>query len=328
MKPRCRRLLLPAALALASLSSVPRISAQSAANAPAGVKEGLARLAQGLNEQAMNLFEAVLQTDAHNEQARAGEIKAATAAALKAKRAGDEDGAMVYLVRARKHVPNDPALLLDFGVQADRLRLFKDGEAALQRSLELRPGDAETIYALGRLEFDAQKLPEAEARLREYLQLRPEDATAHYGLGKLLHMLSRDADAEAELRRSIELLPQQTESYYELGSIELDLRHDETAEKLFRKVLARDAKHGGALAGMGMIAFHAKDYHRAESFLKSAVLCAPDYSQAHVFYSMVLARLGRKDEAQKELELGSKLAEKQNRERSGYALSLPVAQPH
>jgi len=323
LKSRRGNFVAPALFAAASLLLALFAAAQSA---PPEIQEGLAQLARGLNEQAMSSFEAVLQADPRNEQARDGEIKAATAAALKAKRAGDEDGAMVYLVRARKFVSDDPALLFDFGVQADRLRLFKDGEAALERSLELRPGNAETIYALGRIEFDAQKLPEAEAHLREYLKLRPEDATAHYGLGKLLHMLQRNEDAEAELRRSIQLLPRQTESYYELGSIELDLRHDETAENFFRKVLSRDAKHGGALAGMGIIALHKKDYPKAESYLKSAVLFAPDYSQAHVFYSMVLAHLGKKDEARKELELGNKLAEKENRERSGYALSEPAAQ--
>ena len=85
----------------------------------------------------MKSFEAVLRTDPHNAEARVGEVKSAIAAALEAKRAGDNDGAMVYLVRARKYVPDDPELLFDFGVQADGMHLYKDAEEALTRRWQL-----------------------------------------------------------------------------------------------------------------------------------------------------------------------------------------------
>src|SRR5437868_5765653 len=206
------------------------------------------------NDEAMKSFESVLRTRPRNAEARAGEVKAAIAAALEAKRAGDNDGAMVYLVRARKFVPDDPELLFDFGVQADGMHLYKDAEEALNQALAARPRDAKTIYALGHVELDEQKMPQAEAHLREYLKLKPGDASAHYGLGKLLHMIARNEEARAELQRSIKLQPQQTESYYELGSVELDALRNEQAAALFQKVLERNPKHGGALTGMGMIA--------------------------------------------------------------------------
>jgi Flp pilus assembly protein TadD len=288
------------------------------------LKAGLSQLAQGLNDEAMKSFEVVLQDDPHNAEARRGEVKAALAAALQAKHAGDDDGTLVYLVRARKYVPDDPGLLFDFGVQADGMRLYKDAEEALNKSLELRPGDARTIYALGHLELDEGKVPQAEAHLREYLKLRPDDASAHYGLGKLLHMVGRNEEAKAELRRSTELLPLQTESYYELGDIELNLEHDEEAAAFFQKVLGRNPKHGGALTGMGMVAYRKKDYATAETYLHSAVLAAPDYSPAHYYHGMALARLGRKEEAEKELAQAKSLDEKQNQELHGYVLSAPT----
>jgi tetratricopeptide (TPR) repeat protein len=280
-------------------------------------------MAQGVNDEAMKSFELVLKTDPQNSEAREGEAQAAIASALEAKRAGDDDGAMVYLVRARKYVPDDPTLLLDFGVQADRMHLYKDAEEALNQALGLRPGNPQTIYALGRLELDEQKMPQAEAHLRAYLKLRPDDASAHYGLGKLLHTLLRNDEAQPELRRSIELQPQQTESYYELGSIELELQHNEPAAALFQKVLDRNPKHGGALTGMGMIAYRAKEYSQAETYLKSAALAAPEYPPAHFYYGMVLEQLGKIEEAGKELALGKRLTEKQNQEQRGYVLSAP-----
>lgn len=297
--------------------------AQSSEKQAANLKAGQDQLARGLLDEALESFESVLRAAPQNTDARQSEIKAAVAAALQAKRAGDNDGALVYLVRARKYVPDDPQLLFDFGVQADEMHLYKDAEEALNKSLELRPGDAQTIYALGHVELDEGRMPEAEKHLREYLKLRPDDASAHYGLGKLLHTLARNAEAQAELRRSIELQPRQTESYYELGDIALNLQRDEEAAALFHKVLSRDPKHGGALTGIGVVAYRRQDYASAESYLQSAVQAAPDYSPAHFYYGMALERLGRKEQAEKELAEAKSLDEKQNRERRGYVLSAP-----
>ena len=141
-------------------------------------------------------------------------------------------------------------------------------------------------------------------------------------------MEARDEEARAELQRSIALQPHQTESYYELGGIELDLQHNGQAAALFQKVLERNPKHGGALAGMGLIAYREKGYAKAEAWLKAAVVHAPEYSVAHLYYSMVLERLGRRDEAEKEAALAKSLAERERQEHSGYVLSEPKPPPH
>jgi tetratricopeptide (TPR) repeat protein len=272
-------------------------------------------------DDAMAAFESVLNADPKNAVVRNGEAKAGIAAALDAKRAGDNDGAMVYLARARKYVSDDPELLFDFGVQADMMHLYKDAEDALTKSLELRPADARTIYALGHLELDEQKMPQAEAHLRQYLKLFPEDASAHYGLGKLFHILARDDEAQVELRRSLELQPQQTESYYELGDIELGRHQYDAAAVLFEKVLERNPQHGGALTGMGIVAYRKKDYAKAEGYLKSAIVYAGDYSIAHFYYGMVLTKLGRAAEGEKELAIAKDAEQKEKQQQRGYVLS-------
>jgi tetratricopeptide (TPR) repeat protein len=288
---------------------------------------GKIRLEQHGFDDAMVAFESALKTEPRNPAARSGEAKAGTAAALQAKRAGDNDGALVYLIRARKYVPDDPELLFDFGVHADLMHLYKDAEEALTKSLDLRPGDTQTIYALSRLELDEQKMPQAEAHLRQYLKLRPEDASAHYGLGKLLHILLRDDEAQVELRRSVELQPLQTESYYELGDIELQRHKDDAAAALFSKVLGRSPKHGGGLTGLGIIAYRAKDYSKAENYLKSAVLYAQKYPAAHYYYGLVLAKTGRAAEAQAELDRAKSAEEQEKQEQRGFVLSTSPPSP-
>jgi len=214
--------------------------AQSPTNSAAQPGIGRSQLAQDLNHEAMKSFEAVLQTDPHNAEAREGEVKAAVTAALQAKLAGDNDGALVYLVRARKYVPDDPGLLFDFGVQADAMRLYKDAEEALNKALELRPADAQIVYALGHLELDEGKMPRLKLTCANTSKCVLTTLRRTMVLAILLHVVARNEEAKAELRRSIELSPRQTESYHELGDIELNLEHDDEAAALFQKVLGRN----------------------------------------------------------------------------------------
>jgi Flp pilus assembly protein TadD len=147
----------------------------------------------------------------------------------------------------------------------------------------------------------------AEADLRAYLRARPNDASAHFGLGHILAMEQRADAARAEFERSIALQPVQTESYYQIGKIELDAHHDAKAESLFLKTLDRDPSHGGALAGMGMLAFRDKEYIKAEEYLAAAEKASPHYGPAHYYRGLALARLGRKDEADSELRTATEL---------------------
>ena len=283
---------------------------------------GNVQLAQGLTDDAMSSFETVLNDHPGSTTASEGEVKAATTAALADNKAGLQDYGLVELVRARKVVPDSPELLLDIGIQEERMRIFHDADETLTKAHELAPQNEKILYALAHVELDEQKMPEAETNLRAYLKARPDDATAHYGLGKLLHMELKQDDAKVELERSIELEPKQSASYYELGEMALEQEQNADAKSEFEKVLSLAPHHGGALTGMGILAYRAKDYEAAEGFLKDAVLNAPDYSAAHHYYSLVLTRLGRSDDARNEAAIATKLDEEQARTRAGNSLTV------
>lgn len=281
---------------------------------------GDVQLAQALNDDAMTSFEFVLKAKPNAPQARAGEARAAIASALADRAAGNSDRALATLLRAKGYVPDSVELLTAFGIQADSMEIYEDADAALSEAHRLEPQNVKALYALAHVELDEQKTSDAEAHLRAYLKIQPTDATAHYGLGHLLYILSRDVEAEAELERSIALQPHQTESYYDLGQIALDSHDDDAAKEDYAKVLAAAPHHGGALTGMGVLAYRAKDYSAAESYLKQAVIYAPDYITAHRYYAMTLARLGQQEESQRESTLAEQLTAEQNKLRHGYTL--------
>ena len=285
---------------------------------------GEVQLAQSLNDDAMKSFEAVLKVHSDSLKAQDGEVRAAIAVALADRAAGNSNRALACLLRARGYIPNSVELLIDFGIQADSMQIYKDADDALTEAHRLEPQNEKALYALAHVELDEQKMGEAEANLRAYLKIRDDDASAHYGLGHLLYMLSKDEEAKVQLERSVALQPHQTESYYELGQIALDSHDNATAKENYAKVLASAPNHGGALTGMGVLAFRAKDYTTAESFLKQAIAYAPEYVTAHRYYAMTLARLGHEEQAQRESAIAQELTEQQNKLQHGYTLrSIP-----
>ncbi len=288
----------------------------------ATIKLGQVQLAQGIYEDALKSFESVLAIKPNSQAAREGEVKAAEADALADQKAGIDGSALLCLIRARKFVPDSPQLLLDFGMQAERMRIYRDADEALSKAHELAPQDARILYGLAHVQFDEQKMPEAEANLRAYLAQRPEDATAHYGLGHLLHVLLKDDEAKAELDRSIALQPRQSGSYYELGDIALQQNKDGEAKDNFLKVLELAPHHGGALTGLGVLAFRAKDYPQAETYLKSAIKYAADYPKPHHYYALVLIRLGRPEEAKREAERATELDKQEAHVSHGNSLTV------
>lgn len=283
---------------------------------------GKIQLAQGLNDDALKSFEIFLGHQPNATAAQEGEVKAATAAALADARVGDDDGALLFLIRGKKFVPNSPEILTNFGIQADRMHIYKDADEALTKAHTLAPDNSKILYALAHVQLDEQKMPEAEANLRAYLKMHPDDATAHYGLGRLLHMLVRTDEAKSELERSIALQSGQSESYYELGEIALELHQNAEAKMQYEKVLAAAPYHSGALTGMGILAYWSKDYPSAEKYLRAATLYAPDYPKAHQYYAMTLAKLGRQAESARESELASQSAAKQSKISRGYSLTI------
>jgi len=177
------------------------------------------------------------------------------------------------------------------------------------------------MYAIARVKMDLGLYPDAEEAMRAYLRKRPDDASAHYGLGRILVINLKDDAALDEFRRSIALKPAQTESYYEIGEIALRANDVDRAEKNYQICLQRDPQHGGALTGMGIVKYRAKQYQLAADYLERAVSFAPDFQTAHYYDGLALSKLGRKEEAEAQLATASKMAA-ENNARKGEGLRL------
>jgi tetratricopeptide (TPR) repeat protein len=312
------------ALILALEIPVAGIAAQS----PSGPVEGASLLQAGKYREARDAFETVLRGDAQNATAQAGDVEASERLALEDRAAGQMDDALQTLLRAQGVVPHNARLLFDLGILEDQMSLFQDADKSLAAADELNPGDPDILYGVARVKMDLGQLAPAQEKMEAYLRLRPDDASAHFGLGRIFQIGLQFDKARAEFMRSIALKPVQTESYFELGDLALKQGNFDEALAQFNTTLARDPRHGGALEGCGEALFKEKKYAQAGGFLERAIAAAPDYAPSHYYLGLTYARLGRKEDSERELTLASKLADKQNHASAGrLELTNPAPNP-
>ncbi len=312
---------------LALLSQEPRPPAGETPQTDTSIKASQALLQSGKPTEARESFESILNSDPNNVEAQQGEVGSSERLALDARQAGHMDEALQLLLRARGFAPKDPRLLYDLGILEDEMQLYHDADQTLASLLQLQPSNPQVMYAVARVKLDLGQLALAEEKMLAYLKLQPNDASAHYGLGRIYQLGLQYDKARAEFQRSIDLQPVQTEAYYQLGDIALGQGALDEAIVYFSKTLSRDPKHGGALAGTGQAYFKQKQYAQAKDFLDRAVAAAPNYQSGHYYLGLTLARLGRKEESQRELDRATKLAEEQAKRDRGLHLNPSPANP-
>jgi len=312
-------MLVPAVLMLLSLPfSLGDVQKQ------ASLQQAVALRNEGKLSEARDAFERALTAEPANADAQEGEVEVSERMALDARGAGKMDEALKHLLRAQKFAPENPRLLYDLGILEDEMRLYIDADKTLAHLEQIVPNDPKVEYAVARVKLDLGQLDAAEAKIQAYLKVHPDDASAHYGLGRVYRLKTEFDQARAEFQRSIELRPLQTEAYYQLGDVELQQGDYTDALANFSKTLERNPRHGGALAGTGIAYFKQKQFDKAEEALEKAVNAAPDYQPGHYYLGLTLARLGKKEESERELALATKLADKDNQE-SGNRLRLNEA---
>lgn len=164
-----------------------------------------------------------------------------------------------------------PAIYSDLGFVLERQGMVEEANELYRKSLELDPGSASAHYNLAGSLARRGEFAAAERHFRAALEERP-NAQTFTGLGIVLGQQGRVDEAVASLRRAIEEDPRQPTAYDRLGTILLEQGKLDEAAAQFQ-----------ALLGMR----------------PSAV--------AHQKLAEVLMRLGRTDDARRELEMARSL---------------------
>ncbi|MGA9356444.1 MAG: tetratricopeptide repeat protein [Terriglobales bacterium] len=221
--------------------------------------------------------------------------------------AGDSTKCLGLLREARNYAPDNPDVQFEFGTAALQLSLWQDAIGAFQQTLKLRPNDAVALYSLGRAFLGEWKFENARQQFARYVEARPDDASGHCALGMTLAALENTQEAREQFERSIALAPEQTESYFRLGLIELNEKDLNEAERNFQQALTHDPKHAAALSGLGRVAFEQKRYSDAIDLLQRALATDDSLREAHYYLGLTFVRVGRKQEADDQLRIATRL---------------------
>ena len=118
--------------------------------------------------------------------------------------AGDNAGAFAVLTQALDDHPDDPDLLYDTAMVAEKLDKIDVAEARLKRLIELTPENAQALNALGYTLVDrTPRAAEGYALIEKAYKLSPEDPFIQDSMGWALYRMGKLDDAETYLRRAM-----------------------------------------------------------------------------------------------------------------------------
>jgi len=177
-------------------------------------------------------------------------------------------------------------------------------EAHYRESLAIKPQPA--IYNDLGFALERQGMHEEAAEAyRKALELDPESASAHYNLGASLVRSGEFAKAESHLRTALKKNPN-TQTYTALGiALWQQGRIDEAIANL-RAAIKADPKNAAPYDTLGTILIQQGKLEEAASTYRDLIRNRPS-AAAHQELAQVLTRLGRTDEARKEMELAKAL---------------------
>ena len=193
---------------------------------------------------------------------------------------------------AELFLANDLIKLGEFQRAADHLRQLSQRE----------PENQEVWYLLGKMHM---KL--SEEALSKLNALDPDSVWSHEISGEVMESMKNYDGALLEYKKAVEVAPQQAGTHYHLGNAYWSLSMWDAATEQFRAELANDPANCMAQWKIGNIILEQHgDSTQALTEVQKALAACPDLTAARVDRGRALIKLDRHAEAVKDLEAAAK----------------------
>jgi tetratricopeptide (TPR) repeat protein len=204
---------------------------------------------------------------------------------------GDWAGAGAAYALALAAAPDRLDIHLEAGVAQVRAGDFPGAEARFRGVLARQPRHARAWHDLGNV-LRAQDRPgEALACHQQARSLAPEEALFGVGEGLALHALGRDVEAEEAFRRALALQPGHGGALYNLGTLlALDLDRLPEAIACYRQATASHPGHAQAWFGLASALLGSGDLPGAALAFRGSLALQPQDPEAH--FGLACALLG------------------------------------
>jgi tetratricopeptide (TPR) repeat protein len=167
-------------------------------------------------------------------------VQLTAAEAMVLREAGREEEAFDVLASALERMPENPELLYDHAMAAERLDRIEVMETSLRKLIGLRPDYAHAYNALGYTLADrGMRLDEAKALIEKALELAPDDGQILDSMGWVLFRQGETDAAIAYLEKAWERLPD-AEIGAHLGEVLWKAGRIEDARRIWSEAAAND----------------------------------------------------------------------------------------
>lgn len=200
------------------------------------------------------------------------------------------------------------------GREAMRARDYTAAAAAFERATELKPGEVDAWFRLGLARSAAQQADAAIAAYGKAAELDPAHAKARNNLGNVLFRRGDYDEALTWYERALAIDPDYMLALYHQGWI---LRHNnlnDEAEEAFGRCLTRTPASRREQSTWfdcqffaGTMRFRAEDYAAAAAAMEKTLQANGGHVEARYYLGMSYRRLGRMEDARRQLEIHREL---------------------
>ena len=213
---------------------------------------------------------------------------------------GQPDKAVDFARWLNRDFPDDPDVLYLSALLYSEL-----STRASQRLLRTAPASIQAHQFNAEVLEIQGKVADASEEYRKVLSLNPRLPGIHLRLGRLLLAGERGSttfdEARREFAEELQIDPGSSGAEYELGEMARQARQWSEAIERFGRAAKLDPGLVEALIGLGKSLVSANRAEEAVAPLEAAVKLAPDNPVAHYQLSFAYRRLGREEEAKREL---------------------------
>jgi len=177
------------------------------------------------------------------------------------------------------------------------MRQGKDAVAALRKTVELMPHDAEAHGNLGAALVDRSQWADALVSLRQALAIQPRNVEALLDTANALRALGRAPEALPFYQRALEQNPRHVEAWNNLGNVFLESGRYAEAERCYRSALQwtpDDARLQCNLANAERLSGKLND---ALSSARGAMALDPKSVTTHKILGLTLSAVGEREAA-------------------------------
>jgi tetratricopeptide (TPR) repeat protein len=256
--------------------------------------------AQRFLEQALDKLEETLKKNEQDAglKNRKGAVLRSLAFVLT--KLGKHELALEHDTAAVAVAPHNPVHWRSKGVDLFHLGRYEEALHAFDVAADRAPGRADMWHAKGTALWKLGEYADATEAFERATSLDEGTADAWIGLGASLDALGRHRDALDALRKAVALAPERPELWPRLGGAYRGVGNAKAAEHAFRQGFALD--HSMEMASGVVDALAAQDHEDdALEFLRKNVPRDADEALLAYWRGVLLARLGREDEAIAEL---------------------------